>query len=116
MAPSCPNLRSGSPFRFRRPSYEKIPGFSPSPSPSPGSSTPRSNSPRIRFNSDSSVGSFSPVMDAMDCPAARESISVTVRIRPLNWREIQRGDQSTWYADGDTLVRSEYNPSTAYVY
>ncbi|GLJ25288.1 hypothetical protein SUGI_0484070 [Cryptomeria japonica] len=34
----------------------------------------------------------------------------------LDWREIHRGDQSAWYPDGDTLVRSEYNPSTAFAY
>ena len=29
-------------------------------------------------------------------------------------REIQKGDEVAWYADGDNTVRSEYNPSTAY--
>ncbi|XP_057865553.2 kinesin-like protein KIN-7C, mitochondrial isoform X3 [Cryptomeria japonica] len=115
-AASYSNPRSSSPFRIRQPSQEKIPGFSPCPSPTPRSSTPRSNSPRLRFNSASSVDFCSPANDAMDFPAARESISVTVRIRPLSWREIQRGDQSAWYPDGDTLVRSEYNPSTAFAY
>lgn len=31
-------------------------------------------------------------------------------------REIQRGDEVAWYADGDTSVRSEFNPSTAYAF
>lgn len=31
-------------------------------------------------------------------------------------REIQRGDEVAWYADGDTTVRSELNPSTAYAF
>lgn len=31
-------------------------------------------------------------------------------------REIQRGDEVAWYADGDTTVRSEYNASTAYAF
>lgn len=43
-----------------------------------------------------------------------DSISVTVRFRPLSEREFQRGDEIAWYADGDKIVRSEYNPPTAY--
>jgi centromeric protein E len=31
-------------------------------------------------------------------------------------REIQRGDEIAWYADGERLVRCEYNPATAYAY
>eukprot|EP00268_Persea_americana_P022805 TRINITY_DN22601_c0_g1_i1.p1 TRINITY_DN22601_c0_g1~~TRINITY_DN22601_c0_g1_i1.p1 ORF type:complete len:1106 (-),score=268.84 TRINITY_DN22601_c0_g1_i1:302-3619(-) len=45
-----------------------------------------------------------------------ESISVTVRFRPLSDREFQRGDEIAWYADGDKVVRSEYNPATAYAF
>ncbi|BFI24691.1 centromeric protein E [Marchantia polymorpha subsp. ruderalis] len=47
---------------------------------------------------------------------AKENVSVTVRFRPLNSREIQRGDEVAWYADGDTTVRSEYNAATAYAF
>lgn len=104
--------RNNSPLRLRRSSLEKIPSFSLSPS--SRSLTPRSNSPRLRFNSASSVDSCSPVLDAMDFPTVRENISVTVRFRPLNQREIERGDENAWYPDGDTLVRSEYSPTTAY--
>ncbi|EOA15945.1 hypothetical protein CARUB_v10004039mg [Capsella rubella] len=46
----------------------------------------------------------------------RDSISVTVRFRPLSDREYQRGDEVAWYPDGDTLVRHEYNPLTAYAF
>ncbi|XP_010263861.1 PREDICTED: kinesin-like protein KIN-7D, mitochondrial isoform X2 [Nelumbo nucifera] len=45
-----------------------------------------------------------------------DSISVTVRFRPLSEREIQRGDEIAWYADGNKIVRSEYNPATAYAF
>ncbi|GAB2267664.1 Kinesin-like protein KIN-7D, mitochondrial [Dionaea muscipula] len=45
-----------------------------------------------------------------------DSISVTVRFRPLNDREYQRGDEIAWYPDGDKIVRSEYNPATAYAF
>ncbi|CAH2075901.1 unnamed protein product [Thlaspi arvense] len=57
----------------------------------------------------------------------RDSISVTVRFRPLRFkftfvnfdcsdREYQRGDEVAWYPDGDTMVRHEYNPLTAYAF
>lgn len=29
-------------------------------------------------------------------------------------REINKGDEIAWYADGDYTVRNEYNPSIAY--
>ncbi|KAL2477120.1 Kinesin motor family protein [Forsythia ovata] len=45
-----------------------------------------------------------------------DSISVTIRFRPMSEREYQRGDEIAWYADGDKLVRNEYNPMTAYAY
>lgn len=47
---------------------------------------------------------------------SKENVLVTVRFRPLSMREIQRGDEVAWYADGDTTVRSEYNPATAYAF
>lgn len=31
-------------------------------------------------------------------------------------REYQRGDEIAWYADGDKIVRNEYNPATAYAF
>ncbi|KAL7125417.1 hypothetical protein ABFS83_14G115800 [Erythranthe nasuta] len=45
-----------------------------------------------------------------------DSISVTIRFRPLSEREYQRGDEIAWYADGDKMVRNEYNPLTAYAF
>lgn len=41
-------------------------------------------------------------------------MTVTVRFRPLSAREINKGDEIAWYADGDSTVRNEYNPSIAY--
>lgn len=41
---------------------------------------------------------------------------VTVRFRPLSPREINKGDEVAWYADGDNLVRNEYNPIIAYAF
>ncbi|MFS7918497.1 hypothetical protein Hanom_Chr03g00201891 [Helianthus anomalus] len=40
-----------------------------------------------------------------------DSISVTIRER-----EYQRGDEVAWYADGDKLVRNEYNLATSYAF
>ncbi|KAF8406494.1 hypothetical protein HHK36_008583 [Tetracentron sinense] len=54
--------------------------------------------------------------ETLDAPRSGDSISVTVRFRPLSEREIQRGDEIAWYADGDKIVRSEYNPATAYAF
>ncbi|XP_010271503.1 PREDICTED: kinesin-like protein KIN-7D, mitochondrial [Nelumbo nucifera] len=54
--------------------------------------------------------------ETVDTSRSRDSISVTVRFRPLSEREFQRGDEIAWYADGDKIVRSEYNPATAYAF
>ncbi|KAG0473166.1 hypothetical protein HPP92_015023, partial [Vanilla planifolia] len=56
------------------------------------------------------------VVDAGDSPGSAESITVTVRFRPLSEREFQRGDEIAWYADGEKMVRCEYNPTTAYAF
>ncbi|XP_047254093.1 kinesin-like protein KIN-7D, mitochondrial isoform X2 [Capsicum annuum] len=45
-----------------------------------------------------------------------DSISVTVRFRPMSEREYQKGDEIAWYADGGKTVRNEYNPATAYAF
>lgn len=31
-------------------------------------------------------------------------------------REIRQGEEVAWYADGDTVVRSEQNPNVCYAY
>ncbi|KAH0753270.1 hypothetical protein KY285_006418 [Solanum tuberosum] len=45
-----------------------------------------------------------------------DSISVTVRFRPMSEREYHKGDEIAWYADGGKTVRNEYNPATAYAF
>ncbi|KAI3809808.1 hypothetical protein L1987_19408 [Smallanthus sonchifolius] len=55
-------------------------------------------------------------VDSMPRSGGGDSISVTVRFRPLSEREYQRGDEIAWYADGDKLVRNEYNPVTSYAF
>ncbi|KAF6160532.1 hypothetical protein GIB67_019472 [Kingdonia uniflora] len=47
-------------------------------------------------------------------PKAGDGIAVTVRFRPLSEREVQRGDEISWYPDDDNTVRCEYNPAAAY--
>ncbi|KAL5545429.1 hypothetical protein UlMin_005116 [Ulmus minor] len=47
---------------------------------------------------------------------SKENVTVTVRFRPLSPREIRQGEEIAWYADGETIVRNEHNPSLAYAY
>ncbi|GAB4837218.1 hypothetical protein Ancab_002122 [Ancistrocladus abbreviatus] len=55
--------------------------------------------------------------EPLDVPRSfGDSISVIVRFRPMNDYEYQRGDEITWYPDGDKIVRSEYNPATTYAF
>ncbi|XP_044509375.1 kinesin-like protein KIN-7D, mitochondrial [Mangifera indica] len=57
------------------------------------------------------------ISESFDAPQrSGDSISVTIRFRPLSEREFQRGDEISWYADGDKIVRNEYNPATAYAF
>ncbi|KAE8654335.1 Kinesin-related protein 11 [Hibiscus syriacus] len=52
----------------------------------------------------------------LEAPRSGDSISVTIRFRPLNERESHKGDEIAWYADGDRIVRNKYNPATAYAF
>ncbi|CAN1320119.1 Kinesin-like protein KIN-7D, mitochondrial [Linum perenne] len=61
-------------------------------------------------------GSEELIAEPVDASSSGESISVTIRFRPLSEREFQRGDEIAWYADGDKAVRNEYNPATAYAF
>ncbi|KAL6531870.1 Kinesin-like protein KIN-7D, mitochondrial [Orobanche minor] len=55
--------------------------------------------------------------EPMECASrSGDSISVTIRFRPLSEREYQRGDEIAWYADGDKIVRNESNPMTSYAF
>lgn len=138
---SSSRTRSSSPFGFRKASpingKAMIPRYSPpiltpsSSASSYGSSygTTRSVTPcRVRSESPSSnftynynspvefIGAEIPPSDNMEFRNAKENVCVTVRIRPMSAREFQKGDEAAWYADGDTLVRNEYNSSTAYAF
>ncbi|XP_076940895.1 kinesin-like protein KIN-7D, mitochondrial [Bidens hawaiensis] len=88
-------------------------------------STPRSDS---MYSKGGGYGGRSPVgfpspdeligepVDSVPRSGPGDSISVTVRFRPLSEREYQRGDEIAWYPNGDKLVRNEYNPVTSYAF
>ncbi|MQM23613.1 hypothetical protein Taro_056680 [Colocasia esculenta] len=60
--------------------------------------------------------------DHSEFSKSKENVTVTVRFRPLSTmtfvdrsaREINKGDEIAWYADGDYTVRNKYNASVAY--
>lgn len=138
MAASSSRGRSSSPFSYRKPSSP----FSSSSSSSSfmngrlmprscsssaasfsgaggnGHSASRSMTPSRNRSLCSPVGFSSTDELLLDAPrsAGGDSISVTIRFRPLSEREYQRGDEIAWYADGDKIVRNEYNPATAYAF
>ncbi|KAL5559646.1 hypothetical protein UlMin_035857 [Ulmus minor] len=113
---SSRSQRPSSPFRSR-----KSPSPSPTTKPAGRPTTPSSatsSRPPSRL-SPSPVTSSSPsppiqVLYRPDISKVKENVTVTVRFRPLSAREINKGDELAWYADGDYTVRNEYNPSIAY--
>ncbi|CAN1307012.1 Kinesin-like protein KIN-7K, chloroplastic [Linum perenne] len=73
---------------------------------SPASSSVRSKPPQFFYSESLPV----------DGGRSKENVTVTVRFRPLSPREIRQGEEVAWYADGETIVRSEHNPTIAYPY
>ncbi|KAL3633166.1 Kinesin-like protein KIN-7D, chloroplastic [Castilleja foliolosa] len=53
---------------------------------------------------------------SLEVEKSKENVTVTVRFRPLSPREIRQGEEIARYADGDTILRNEHNPSIAYAY
>ncbi|KAG1369929.1 putative Kinesin-like protein KIN-7E, chloroplastic [Cocos nucifera] len=91
----------------------------PSSLPAARPTTPSSTASRPAYLSKpSSVSPVSPPSshppERPDFAKSKENVTVTVRFRPLSAREINKGDEIAWYADGDYIVRNEYNPSIAY--
>nr|CAH67300.1 OSIGBa0102D10.3 [Oryza sativa] len=80
------------------------------------STTPSSGRPTTPSSASSRAAGRAPPVAAVDAANAKENIMVTVRFRPLSPREINKGDEVAWYADGDNMVRNEYNPSIAYAF
>ncbi|KAK4799694.1 hypothetical protein SAY86_025059 [Trapa natans] len=94
---------------------------------SPSSSTTSSSKPYVETSIDgqSSPASsssrskplhFHPDSLPLEADRSKENVTVTVRFRPLSPREIRQGEEIAWYADGETIVRNEHNPSIAYAY
>lgn len=110
---SSSRLRSSiSPFRSRKSSSSSS---SSSKRPTTPSSTTSAKAPTLP----PAKSSFSPSTPSSDYPPGssgktKENVTVTVRFRPLNAREIGKGDELAWYADGDYTVRNENNPKIAY--
>ncbi|KAH7298031.1 hypothetical protein KP509_25G024300 [Ceratopteris richardii] len=72
--------------------------------------------PHINVQHELSSMSDSYQLSGLAAQQMKENIRVTVRFRPLSSKEVQKGDGVAWYADGETIVRSEINPSTAYAF
>ncbi|KAJ8900102.1 hypothetical protein K2173_024218 [Erythroxylum novogranatense] len=93
---------------------------------SPSSSTTSSSKqfPETSVDGQSSPASSAPSKPqyfysesvALHGERSKENVTVTVRFRPLSPREIRQGEEIAWYADGETIVRNEHNPSIAYAY
>ncbi|KAA0055450.1 kinesin-related protein 4 isoform X1 [Cucumis melo var. makuwa] len=107
-----------SPFRSR-----KSPGVSPASRPNGRPTTPSSTvssrppskvsvSPMTTASCNPSPST--PALDRFDVMKAKENVTVTVRFRPLSVRELNKGDEIAWYADGEYTVRNEFNSSIAY--
>ncbi|XVE95514.1 hypothetical protein REPUB_Repub02eG0104100 [Reevesia pubescens] len=110
-----------SPFRSRKspipsPSSKTTTGRPVTPSSTTSSRPPSRLSSSLVTSSSHSPGPSPPivVLERPDTSKPKENVTVTVRIRPLSPREINKGDEIAWYADGDYTVRNEFNPSIAY--
>ncbi|KAF9608983.1 hypothetical protein IFM89_012322 [Coptis chinensis] len=104
-----------SPFRSKKPSLSlSSPTTSTllkttTPSSSSSSKSPSSR-PLLKLSPINSSSTF----ENLDFNKVKENVTVTVRFRPLSVREINKGDEIAWYADGDYTVRNEFNSSIAY--
>ncbi|KAK2990674.1 hypothetical protein RJ640_029349 [Escallonia rubra] len=101
-----PKARRNSPASSTTSSSKHFPEASADGMSSPASSSARSK-PQYFY-------SESVPVDGSE--RSKENVTVTVRFRPLSPREIRQGEEIAWYADGETIVRSEHNPSIAYAY
>ncbi|XVE60299.1 hypothetical protein DITRI_Ditri05aG0117700 [Diplodiscus trichospermus] len=115
------NRSSISPFRSRKSPFpsssSKTTGRPVTPSSTTSSRPPsRLSSSPATSNPNPSPGPSPPivVVERPEASKAKENVTVTVRFRPLSPREINKGDEIAWYADGDYTVRNEFNPSIAY--
>ncbi|XXG60683.1 hypothetical protein AAC387_Pa04g2527 [Persea americana] len=87
---------------------------SPAPKTVAARPTTPSTSRHLNPSSNASSPSTPTASDRPDFFRSKENVTVTVRFRPLSAREVNKGDEIAWYADGDYTVRNEYNASIAY--
>ncbi|GMP46881.1 hypothetical protein CsSME_00014872 [Camellia sinensis var. sinensis] len=118
MSSTSRSLRSSiSPFRSRKPPAPPPPtaakGGGARPS-TPSSASSSSSSKRPSKPPISPASPATPAFDRPDASKTKENVTVTVRFRPLSVREINKGDEIAWYADGDYTVRNEFNSNIAY--
>ncbi|XP_066347281.1 kinesin-like protein KIN-7E, chloroplastic isoform X1 [Miscanthus floridulus] len=110
--PTTPSSSGGRPANpsaaFARPTTPSSSSARPATPSSTASARPTTPS-----SISSRASGRAPLVDAAN---AKENIMVTVRFRPLSPREINKGDEVAWYADGDNMVRNEYNLSIAYAF
>ncbi|XP_040998427.1 kinesin-like protein KIN-7C, mitochondrial isoform X2 [Juglans microcarpa x Juglans regia] len=104
-----------SPFRSRKSPATKSAGRPVTPSSAKSSRTPQKLLVSPKTSASPSPSPPTLTLDRPDISKVKEeNVTVTVRFRPLSAREINKGDEIAWYAEGDFTVRNEYNPSTAY--
>ncbi|GKU87612.1 hypothetical protein SLEP1_g1982 [Rubroshorea leprosula] len=117
------NRSSISPFRSRKSPAAQPPAAKTTARPVTPSSTASSRHPsRLSVSPATSSSTIpspvptppAPPLDRAETSKPKENVTVTVRFRPLSPREINKGDEIAWYADGEYTVRNEYNPSIAY--
>uniref|UniRef100_A0A7N1A4A7 Kinesin-like protein n=1 Tax=Kalanchoe fedtschenkoi TaxID=63787 RepID=A0A7N1A4A7_KALFE len=99
----------------------KLPRAANSPSSSTTTTTSSSKRfPEASLDCQTSPATSSPTpptkLHHSDPQGSKENVTVTVRFRPLSQREIRQGEEVAWYADGESIVRNEHNPSIAYAY
>ncbi|KAH7681079.1 Plus-end-directed kinesin ATPase protein [Dioscorea alata] len=114
-APSKPSGRPTTPS-MARPTTPSVSSARPgTPSSSSSSVSVRPAPAGLKLSPVSAVPPSSPPSGrGPDFFKSKENVTVTVRFRPLSMREINKGDEVAWYADGDYTVRNEYNSSIAY--
>ncbi|KAK4772152.1 hypothetical protein SAY86_013927 [Trapa natans] len=125
---SSSRRRSSSPFSYRKsPSSHSYSSSNKRLMPrgfEPRSLTPSRSRSDSLFYGDGGYSGLSPVGFALDelvgesadAPQSADSISVSIRFRPLSESEYHSGDEIAWYADGDKIVRNEYIPAAAYAF
>ncbi|KZV23207.1 hypothetical protein F511_05046 [Dorcoceras hygrometricum] len=97
MSSAAAGRSSISPFRSRK------------SHPPPVASSKHSSHPTTLSSTSSSVNTFSKQLAHAPPTKAKENVTVTVRFRPLSAREISKGDEVAWFADGDYTVSNEFN-------